>query len=92
MSRSHTVDFTAHPDAKKYEKGEKVVYYQTNPTPNWGPAQRAKVVKAPASASVPTPMPGQAKRKSEEGGEGVDGETKRAKTEVEAGEEEGMNA
>jgi hypothetical protein len=37
---------------------------------------------------------GQVKRKSEEGGEGVDGETetKRAKTEVEAGEEEGMNA
>jgi tRNA (guanine26-N2/guanine27-N2)-dimethyltransferase len=84
MCRSHTVDFTTHPDAKKDEKGEKVVYYQTNPTPNWGPAQRAKVVKAPA--------PGQAKRKSEEGGEGVDGEIKRAKMEVAAGEEEGMNA
>lgn len=44
---SHTIDFTLHPGAaavigKAKGKEEKLVRYQTNPLPNWGPAPRAK--------------------------------------------------
>ena len=39
---SQRVDFTLHPDASRFERGSKVVYYQENPLPNWGPGSRAK--------------------------------------------------
>ncbi len=48
---SHEVNFSPHPDASKFEKGDKVVYYQENPLPNWGPGSRAKNIK---SSSVGT--------------------------------------
>jgi hypothetical protein len=48
----HTIDFTPHPEANKLEKGEKVVYYQTNPLPNWGPAARARTVKVGSGAEA----------------------------------------
>ncbi|KAI8138257.1 N2,N2-dimethylguanosine tRNA methyltransferase [Fennellomyces sp. T-0311] len=35
------VDFTRHPDAKSESKTIKLVRYQQNPTPNWGPKARA---------------------------------------------------
>ena len=54
----HAIDLTPHPDANKLDKGDKVVYYQTNPLPNWGPAARAKTVKAGpgADAAVQSPV------------------------------------
>ena len=101
----HTIDFTPHPGVKHYEKADKVVYYQTNPLANWGPAARAKNVKSaptpkvPASASAPEAKietgvvsegTGAEKRKSEDG-ESKDGDIKKAKVD-EANEEEGLNA
>jgi tRNA (guanine26-N2/guanine27-N2)-dimethyltransferase len=57
----HTIDLTPHPDASKLEKGEKVVYYQANPLPNWGPAARARTVKAgPGPGGPSQPQPSQA--------------------------------
>ncbi|EIW70842.1 hypothetical protein TREMEDRAFT_68241 [Tremella mesenterica DSM 1558] len=41
---THKIDFTPHPDVAKFERGEKVVFYQVNPTPHWGPGSRAKTV------------------------------------------------
>ena len=66
-----TVDFTVHPDAaaviaKGKSKDEKLVRYQTNPLPNWGPAARAKTVM---------------KRKSEDEDQGPD-ESKKQKAQA----------
>lgn len=80
---SHTVDFTPHPDAKKFEKDKdsKAVFYQVNPLPNWGPGSRAKSVKAAKEEGDKGE-----KRKSEDAPEG---EAKRAK--VDEDEEAAMN-
>ncbi|WVN88091.1 N2,N2-dimethylguanosine tRNA methyltransferase [Cryptococcus depauperatus CBS 7841] len=40
---THEVDFTPHPGASLERQG-KETFYQMNPTPNWGPAPRAKSV------------------------------------------------
>lgn len=71
---------------KKYEKADKVVYYQANPLANWGPASKAKNVKA-------TPVAAAEKRKSEAGEQDTK-EVKKTKIEVEGvegAEEEGLN-
>lgn len=46
-NNSHTIDFTPHPDAKRFDNkaAQKVVLYQENPLPNWGPGSRAKDAK-----------------------------------------------
>ena len=93
-SYSYTIDFTPHPDVKHYEKADKVVYYQANPLANWGPASKARNVKA---APVPkAAVNAVEKRKNEdEDAEQKDGNVKKAKVDgVEAGgnEEEGRNA
>jgi hypothetical protein len=70
-----------------------VVYYQTNPTPNWGPGTRAKVVKTQPQTKADVEGRVQGKRKSEGGYvEEEGGEAKKAKMEVEADEEAGVNA
>lgn len=84
---THTVDFTLHPEAKKFDnKAQKVVLYQENPLPNWGPGSRARDAKT-------------SKRKAEEEGAVVEeAEVKRSKVETEAEpvvvdeEEAAMNA
>ncbi|KAL7421561.1 RNA methyltransferase tRNA(m5U54)methyltransferase [Cryptotrichosporon argae] len=87
---THTVDFTPHADTSKFDRPDKgAVFYQTNPLPNWGPAQRAKNIQAD-------------KRKSDavDGGEsGAAGDegSKKAKVEAEAvesgaDEEDAINA
>lgn len=60
-----------------------MVFYQTNPQANWGPASRAK--------NIPAAAPGAKvdKRKSED--VGADEESSK-KVKVDDGEEEGMNA
>ena len=62
--RSHHVDFSPHPDASKFEKGEKVVYYQENPLPNWGPGSKAKSYKS--TTMIGTTDVDAGKRKMEE--------------------------
>lgn len=57
-----------------------MVYYQVNPQANWGPASRAKNVKA-------APTAGTEKRKPDTGNQ--ERETKKAK--VEDGEEDAKN-
>jgi len=76
----HKIDFTPHPDVKNYERSDKVVFYQTNPQANWGPASRARNVPAGASEKVE-------KRKSESADEEAS-----KKVKVDGGEEEGLNA
>lgn len=83
---THTVDFTPHPDAKRYEKDGKAVFYQVNPLPNWGPGSRAKSVKASNGSGSSGDA---AKRKSDAEAE-APADTKRAKTEDD--EESAMNA
>ena len=65
----------------KFEKGEKVVFYQVNPLPNWGPASRAITIKKDTkSADSGTVDDG--KRKAEEPAEQTEGvEAKKAKVE-----------
>ncbi len=81
---SNTIDFTRHEDTKAFDKPEKTVLYQLNPLPGWGPAARAKDIKASKQVD-------EKKRKSEEVSEQ---EAKKAKVdgEVEADEEAAMNA
>ena len=76
----HKIDFTPHPDVKNYERSDKVVFYQTNPQANWGPASRARNVPAGAGEK-------NEKRKSES----VNEEASK-KVKVDDGEEEGLNA
>ena len=47
---SHEIDTKKHRDASKIERGQKLVFYQENPTQHWGPAIRAKSFQ-PAKAS-----------------------------------------
>ena len=82
---SHEIDFTPHPGMSAFEKGDKVVFYQENPLPNWGPAARARNTKAGEKAT--DDGEGAAKRKADALGER---EEKRAK--VSNGEEEATNA
>jgi len=90
----HTVDFTAHADISKFEKGEKVVFYQVNPLPNWGPAARAITVKKDTKATGSVHHD-EFKRKAEEAS--VEAEAKKPKVEepvktaLEVAEEEAMN-
>lgn len=75
----HEIDFTPHPDAAKFERGEKVVYYQENPLPNWGPGSRARSVrKAPEATSAAAPgadsavdTAGEAEKRKAEDGEDI---------------------
>ena len=39
------VDFTHHPDAEPESKSKNLLRFQENPLPNWGPKQKAKVMK-----------------------------------------------
>ena len=94
MISRHTIDFTPHPDVKHYEKADKVVYYQTNPLANWGPASKAKSIKsAPvAKAASAATVPSGEKRKTETGEVG-EGSVENKKPKVDNEEEEaGMNA
>lgn len=78
----HTIDFTTHPSASKFEREGKAVFYQINPEVNWGPASRAKSFQVDGSNS---------KGEKRKGGdtEEVAGGTKKPKAEVD--EEGGMN-
>jgi hypothetical protein len=42
MQSRHEIDLRPHPDVAKFDKQDKVVMYQMNPTANWGPAPKAK--------------------------------------------------
>lgn len=75
------MDFTPHPDAKNYERSDKVVYYQINPQAHWGPASRAKNVPATVVSKAD-------KRKGAEDEEEV--ASKKVKV-AEIAEEEGIN-
>ncbi|ORY32579.1 N2,N2-dimethylguanosine tRNA methyltransferase-domain-containing protein [Naematelia encephala] len=44
---SHEVDFTPNEKTKSFDRAEKVVFYQNNPLPNWGPGTRAKSIQTP---------------------------------------------
>jgi tRNA (guanine26-N2/guanine27-N2)-dimethyltransferase len=93
----HKIDFTPHADVSKFEKGEKVVFYQVNPLPNWGPASRAITIKKD-SKSMDSGTADDGKRKAEEPVEQNEGsEAKKAKvdepvtTTVGVEEEDSMN-
>jgi tRNA (guanine26-N2/guanine27-N2)-dimethyltransferase len=47
-----TVDFTSHPDSVTAAGKVKVVRYQENPTPNWGPGKRATGKSNAAAAAA----------------------------------------
>ncbi|KAL1405404.1 RNA methyltransferase tRNA(m5U54)methyltransferase [Vanrija albida] len=79
---THEVDLKIHPEAKNYDKQDKVVYYQLNPLPNWGPGSRARSVRNDQQQSQG------GKRKAEEEAEGAE---KKAKVVVDD-EEAAMNA
>ena len=38
------VDFTHHPDSEPISRSSQLLRFQPNPTPNWGPKQKAKVI------------------------------------------------
>ncbi|KAK4685606.1 tRNA (guanine26-N2/guanine27-N2)-dimethyltransferase, partial [Tremellales sp. Uapishka_1] len=78
---THAIDFTPHPDAKKMEKGEKVVFYQANPTANWGPGSRAKSAKVPVTAKKNYTPPAKLANK------GLNGKAERAEPKAVGGEE-----
>ncbi|TXT03826.1 hypothetical protein VHUM_04347 [Vanrija humicola] len=80
---THEVDLTIHPEAKNYDKQDKVVYYQLNPLPNWGPGSRARSVRNDQPQQ-------QGKRKAEEAA--AEGAEKKAKVVEEDDEEAMMNA
>ena len=67
---------------KNYDRSDKVVFYQTNPQANWGPASRAR--------NVPAGAPERAEKRKIDIAD-VDGEGSK-KIKVDDGEEEGMNA
>ena len=67
---------------KNYDRSDKVVFYQTNPQANWGPASRARNVPADAYERAE-------KRKIEVAD--AEGEGSK-KIKVDDGEEAGMNA
>jgi tRNA (guanine26-N2/guanine27-N2)-dimethyltransferase len=78
--RRHTVDLKLNDGWKKYERDSKAPNYQMNPLPNWGPAPRARNVKAENAEQQP-------KRKIETADES---EAKRAKVVVD--EEDAVNS
>ena len=89
---SNEIDFTPHPNASKFDRGEKVVFYQNNPLPNWGPGSRAKnvntskVAKAPVTAKeVAAATVEEGKRKAEDGVEGDFGKKAKVQVETEVG-------
>jgi hypothetical protein len=87
---SHKIDFTPHPDVRNYDRSDKVVFYQTNPQANWGPASRARNIPASATEKVEKVE----KRKSEDvvAEEVSSKKVKVDEVKEETGEEEGMNA
>jgi len=94
LTSRHTVDFTAHADISKFEKGEKVVFYQVNPLPNWGPAARAITIKKDTKATGSVQLD-EGKRKAEEPTGEVEAKKSKVeepvKTAEEVAEEEAMN-
>lgn len=89
LTPRHEVDLKIHPEAKNYDKQDKVVYYQLNPLPNWGPGSRARSVRKDQPEQQ---QPQQGKRKAEGDAEGAEKKPKVAEVVAEDDEEAAMNA
>lgn len=88
---SHEIDFSHHRDLAKFDKEEKVVYYQENPLPNWGPASRAKNVKqgdANGSVADAIKMASAVAEGNDEGKRKAEGELKDESKKVKVEEDE----
>jgi len=102
----HKIDFTPHPGVTIFEKGSsgKVVMYQMNPLPNWGPGTKAKTLQGGGKKGLKAEDTerveegegegeGGEKRKIEDSQEeGVEEKGKRLKVDDMVDEEEGLNA
>lgn len=91
LTRSHAVDFTPNPEAKRFDKSS-ILLYQANPQPNWGPGARARSVRVePVADTAGVAVPA-AKRKSEDapgGGVGAEASVgKKPKVDVDEGDAE----
>ncbi|ORX36858.1 S-adenosyl-L-methionine-dependent methyltransferase [Kockovaella imperatae] len=93
-AQTHEINLSKHPETYKLDKGQKVVFYQENPTQNWGPASRAKsyqkhhqtkqglaehVAEHTTASDAAPAEPGGEKRKAELEDMGEETNVKRAK-------------